>query len=93
MRALAVIAEYQVICQCEKTVPYADLVIKDQVIAGIANTEIKEAVLSHTEINDMTLDRLLVYVEGKESGKASLGQMESRGLVAKAWARDQKGQR
>ena len=62
VRSLAVIAEYEVECQCKKMVQYSDLVIKDQVIAGISNVEIKEAVLSHADVNAWTLDKLVVYV-------------------------------
>ena len=80
-------------CTCKLKVQYSDLVVKDQVIAGIANTEIKEAVLSHAEVNDMTLDKLVVFVEGKEAGKASLGQMESGGAVNKTWTREPRNQR
>ena len=89
VRSLAVISEYVVECSCKLKVPYSDLVIKDQVIAGISNTEIKEAVLSHANINSMTLDKLTTFIEGKEAGKASLGQMES-GSVSKVGSRERK---
>ena len=95
VRSLAVISEYEVTCSCKVKVPYTDLVIKDQVIAGIANSEIKEAVLSHADVNGMTLDKLVVFIEGKEAGKASLGQMESAstGSASRAGVREPRQQR
>ena len=70
--SLATFSEYQVICNtCQVPIPYTEPVIMDQVIAGLADQEIKKDVLSHPEAATMVLEKLLKFVEGKESGQAS----------------------
>ena len=48
----------------------------DQVIAGLADPEIRRDVPSHPNAKDLTLETLLIFIEGKESGQ------ESQGLLA-----------
>ena len=52
---------------------YSEEVIIDQVIRGLANAEIQRDVLSHLDADKLTLDKLLTFIEGKESGEASQG--------------------
>ena len=74
IRSLAAVSGYSVTCgKCQDPVPYTDAVIMDQVIAGLADTEIQKDVLSHPDAATMDLDKLLQFVEGKESGQASQG--------------------
>ena len=40
---------------------------------GLANTEIQRDVLSQLDADKLTLDKLLTFIEGKESGEASQG--------------------
>ena len=47
----------------------------DQAIAGLADIEIQKDVLSHQDACTMTLEKLLLFVEGKASGQASQGLM------------------
>ena len=61
--------------KCEEPVSYTDEVIKDQVIAGIADSEIQKDVLSHPEAKVFDLEKLLSFIEGKESGMTSQGLM------------------
>ena len=76
IRGLASVSEYAVNCtSCNKAVPYTDKVIMDQVIAGIADIKILKDVLSHPEAKTFTLEKLLTFIEGKESGMASQGMM------------------
>ena len=58
---------------CNDPVSYTDEVIKDQVIAGIADLEIQKDVLSHPDSKTFNLEKLLSFVEGKESGMTSQG--------------------
>ena len=86
VRSLATVSEFKVNCtHCQTSVPYTEPVIMDQVIAGLANLEIQKDVLSHSEAATMTLEKLLSFVEGKESGMASQGLMtgNSVGNVSK----------
>ena len=74
IRSLATVSGYTITCgKCQAPVPYTDAVIMDQVIAGLADTEIQKDVLSHPDAATMDLDKLLQFVEGKESGQASQG--------------------
>ena len=82
IRSLATVSEYGVNCTtCNKIVFYTEPVIMDQLIAGLADLEIQKDVLSHPEAPTLTLEKLLTFVEGKESGQASQGLM-SGNLVA-----------
>ena len=77
IRSLATVSDYSVKCsKCQNEVPYTDEIIMDQVIAGLADPEIQRDVLSHPNAKDLTLETLLIFIEGKESGQ------ESQGLLA-----------
>ena len=76
IRSLASVSEYNVSCStCKASIPYTEPVILDQVIAGLADVEIQKDVLSHPDAANMNLEKLLQFVEGKESGQASQGLM------------------
>ena len=76
VHSLASVSEYTVSCaKCQVLVPYTEPVIMDQVIAGLAEVDIQKDVLSHPDGASMTLEKLLQFVEGKESGQASQGLM------------------
>ena len=86
VRSLATVSEYTVQCTaCQVPVPYTEAVIMDQVITGLADTEIQKDVLSHPDQATMNLEKLLQFVEGKESGQASQGMLSggSVNLVTK----------
>ena len=83
IRGLAAVSEYSVQCTaCNDPVSYTDEVIKDQVIAGIADLEIQKDVLSHPESKTFDLEKLLSFVEGKESGMTSQGLMSGNKVEA-----------
>ena len=86
IRSLATVSDYAVKCtKCKFDVIYTDEVIMDQVIAGIADLEIQKDVLSHPNAKTLTLETLLVFIEGKESGQSSLNLMTGgRGSVSAA---------
>ena len=55
---------------------------------GLADSEIQKDVLSHAEADEMDLEKLLKFIEGKESGLASQGLMSGGTSVAalkKGW--------
>ena len=61
-------SEYSAQCtSCNKPVTYTDEVIMDQVRAGLADLEIQKYVLSHPEAKTFNLEKLLSFIEGKES--------------------------
>ena len=59
---------YKIHVAAIRDVSYTEAVIADQVIAGLTDTEIQREVLSHTKADTCDLEKLLKYVEGKESG-------------------------
>ena len=66
----ATVSGYTVKCgKCQAPVPYTDAVIMDKGIARLADAEIQKYVLSHPDAATMDLDKLLQFVEGKESGQ------------------------
>ena len=82
VRSLAAVNGYSIKCtnaECGRDVSYTEAVIMDQLIAGLADTEIQKDVLSHTGADTWDLEKLLKYVEGKESGLASQGLMSGSG--------------
>lgn len=82
VRSLAAVNGYTVKCTkvgCGQDVPYTEAVITDQVITGLADTEIQKDVLGHTDADNLDLETLLKFIEGKESGRASQGLMSGAG--------------
>lgn len=82
VRSLATVNGYSVKCsneECGHDVSYTEAVIMDQLIAGLADTDIQKDVLSLTESDTWDLEKLLKYFEGKESGLASQGLMSGSG--------------
>ena len=76
--SLAAVSDYSVKCGgCQTKVPYTEQVIMDQVTNGLADPEIQKDVLSHVDADTMTLDKLLLFVEGKESGLSSQGLLNN----------------
>ena len=69
---------------CEFVLPaghtdYSERMILHQLICGIADPTVQEEMLAHTASQDnVTLDKVRVFIEGKESGK------REQGLIAKA---------
>ena len=78
VRSLATVCEFTIRCTgaaCEP-VSYMEEVIIDQVMRGLANSEIQKDVLG---LDRMGLEKLLLHVEGKESGHASQGLLSGAG--------------
>ena len=85
VRSLASVSGYAVKCSkadCNTNVSYTEQVIMDQVITGLADTEIQRDVLSHADGDNMDLEALVRFIEGKESALASQGLMSGSGSVS-----------
>ena len=86
IRSLASVSGYAISCtSCKVAISYTDEVIMDQLIAGIADLEIQKDVLSHPEAENLNLEKLLVFVEGKESGQTSLGLISGGSTTVAAY--------
>lgn len=85
VRSLASVSGYAVKCSkagCNTNVSYTEPVIMDQVITGLADSEIQRDVLSHVDGDNMDLEALVRFIEGKESALASQGLMSGSGSVS-----------
>ena len=65
------VCEYFTKCHdCEKTISYADTVVRDVLILGIADQDIQLELLGNV-YQDMSLKNVIKYIEVKEAGKTS----------------------
>ncbi len=68
--------------ECKKTVDYTNQIVRDCIIRGISDDDIRLDVLGH-ENQDMELDVLVSYIESKETGKRSISRFSnSQGVAA-----------
>ena len=87
VKSLAAVSGYTVKCtkeDCNTLVSVMELVVTDQLIRGLADSEIQKDVLSHTDSDTRDLETLLTYIEGKESGRASHNLLSGGGIAAAA---------
>ena len=63
---------------CDEDVSYSENVILHALVKGLADSEIQQEVLADGE--DKCLDETVKYVEAKEAGKRSVGQLGEAGL-------------
>ena len=82
IRALAIVSGFEVTCSCSKKVSYMEEAVKDKVIGGMVDTDVKTAVLGHKEVNTWSLEEMLIYIEAKEAGKVSVSLMGGQASAA-----------
>ena len=71
------ICQFQVDCpDCTKGVDYTNHIVRDCLIRGISDNDIRLDVLSNLNQN-MGLEELVSFIESKEAGKRSLAQLTS----------------
>ena len=70
----ASVCQYSVKCECDAQVSYSDPMIRDTLIVGLADDEIRLDVLGQTN-QDMSLEETTRFIEAKESGKRSAGRL------------------
>ena len=76
LKGAAAVCKLTVTCyvgECTEEVSYSTQLILHSLVKGLADTEIREEVLSKTEV--MTLDETVKFVEAKEAGRCSAGQL------------------
>ena len=84
VRELAVTGSYNVGCpSCKQDVDFTTEMVKCQVVTGLAMNSHQKDVLAHPEGNTMTLDKLLIFIEGKEQAERSQGLLAGSGFEAK----------
>ena len=71
IKGQAGVCQFSVSCpKCETQVPYTDQVLRDVVVQGLYDQEIRQDVLGDQN-QDMTFEEVMKFVEAKESGKRS----------------------
>ena len=70
LRGQAGVCGFQAECSCTAIVDYSDTMVRDALIRGLADEEIRLDILGESK-QDMTLAEVLQYAEAKESGKRS----------------------
>ena len=74
LRGQAGVCGFQVECSCKSMVDYSDTMVRDALIRGLEDEEIRLDILGEAK-QDMTLAEVLKYAEAKESGKRSAGRL------------------
>ena len=74
LRGQASVCNYKKDCTCSLVVDFSDIMVRDTLIRGLEGEEIRLDVLGQPK-QDISLEKVLWYVEAKESGKRSAGRL------------------
>ena len=76
IKGQANVCQYNILCGCGVQLSYSDQMIRDTLILGLADDDIRLDMLG--QINqDMSLDEAIRFIEAKESGKRSAGRLQT----------------
>ena len=70
IKGQASVCQFDVKCECSKSVSYSEQMIRDTLIVGLADDDIRLDVLGQSD-QEMSLDKTIRFIEAKESGKRS----------------------
>ena len=76
LRGQASVCNFQVECKCAAEVDYSNVMIRDALIRGLEDEEIRLDILGQSA-KDLTLEETLSFAEAKESGKRSAGRLNT----------------
>ena len=74
IKGQANVCQYNIKCECGIQLSYSDHMIRDTLIVGLADDDIRLDVLGQTN-QEMSLDETIRFIEAKESRKRSAGRM------------------
>ena len=77
------VCNFKVGCSCSNQVDYSDTMIRDALIKGLADDEIRLDILGESK-QDMSLEEVLKFAQAKESGKQSAGRLLRGGTTSTA---------
>ena len=84
VKGRAATCSYVVKCSCtpQTNVDYTELVIKDVILNGLADEDIKKEVLGADDLDGLSVEKLVSRVEGKETARNALqkGSITSAGI-------------
>ena len=94
LRGQAGVCSFNIKCSsdtCEASIDYSDVMVRDALIRGLNDEEIRLDILGESR-QDMSLEDALCYVEAKESGKRSASRLLEGGPSVVAAASSYKRQ-
>ena len=75
VRGQAGVCQYATVCShCQGTVDYSDIMVRDAIIRGLEDNDIRLDILSETK-QDLSLEEVIKLIEAKESGKRSANRL------------------
>ena len=74
IKGQASVCQFDVKCSCGTDISYSEQMIRDTMIIGLADDDIRLDVLGQADQN-MSLDNTISFIEAKESGKRSAGRL------------------
>ena len=74
IKGQAGVCQFDVTCGCGENISYSEQMIRDSFVIGLADEDIRLDLLGQMD-QDMTLDKVISFVEAKESGKRSAGRL------------------
>lgn len=80
LKGQAGVCNYKIKCtnaSCDNDIDYGDVMIRDALIRGLEDNDIRLDVLGHSKNDqtDLTLEETLKFIEAKESGKRSVSRL------------------
>ena len=81
VKGKAATCSYSVVCSsgaCAQINDFTDVMVKDVVISGLVDEDIKKEVLGWSDLDDKTLEETITFIEAKEMARDAL----SKGPIA-----------
>ena len=72
VRGKAETCSYHLKCSCNNTVDYTDEIIRDVLVAGISDTDIRREIMGTDKILEMPINSVVSLVEGKEMARNAM---------------------
>ncbi|XP_065641175.1 uncharacterized protein LOC136073504 [Hydra vulgaris] len=75
LKGKAATCNYTVQCHChpQTTVDFTDVIIRDIVVAGLSDTDIRKDVLGWVSLDTASVTDIIAFIEGKEMARNALG--------------------
>ena len=74
LRGQAGVCDFSLTCECTKVINYSDEMVKDALIVGLADEEIRLDVLAKAP-KTLNLEETVAFIESRESGKRSANRL------------------
>ncbi|GFN92669.1 hypothetical protein PoB_001917500, partial [Plakobranchus ocellatus] len=77
LKGQASVCQYNIPCKCGAQLSYSDQKVRDTLIVGLADEDIRLDVLGQAD-QEMSLEETIRFIEAKESGKRSAGRINPK---------------